>query len=267
MDPYYSDETVTIYCGKAADILPEVTDVACVVTSPPYNVGIDYDEHADDLNWDTYWTDARALIAGLHQCTVPGTRLWWNTAVGVPFEQHPEPGARKRRVPLAARWVEQFEAGGFEWVEQVSWPTPRGAGTAWGSYQSPTSPNLRGDYEVINVLCRDRWERQAPAGYAKWRDTDGGWPQMCRTVWDDIATARREPGGHPVPYPVELPARCIRLSTWPGEVVLDPYMGSGTTLLAARGLGRRAIGIDVSEAYCELAVTRLAQGTLGFGAA
>jgi len=72
-------------------------------------------------------------------------------------------------------------------------------------------------------------------------------------------------GEHPAVMPVELAARAIRLSTWPGETVLDPFAGTGTTLVAARLLGRRAIGVEVSERYCELAAKRLAQGTLELG--
>jgi site-specific DNA-methyltransferase (adenine-specific) len=64
--------------------------------------------------------------------------------------------------------------------------------------------------------------------------------------------------------PVEVARRAIRLSTWPGEVVLDPFAGSGTTLVAARQLGRRAIGVERSERYCSLAVERLAQGAFDF---
>jgi site-specific DNA-methyltransferase (adenine-specific) len=89
---------------------------------------------------------------------------------------------------------------------------------------------------------------------------------LCSTVWP-LAVASREPGGHPAPFPLELARRCIRLSTWPGEVVLDPFAGTGTTLLAARQLGRRAIGVERSESYCAQAVDRLAQGALCFGGA
>ncbi len=73
-------------------------------------------------------------------------------------------------------------------------------------------------------------------------------------------------GDHPAPYPVELARRCIRLSTWPNEIVFDPFTGSGSTLVAAKQLGRRAIGFEVSERYCEIAAKRLAQGVLDFGA-
>ena len=92
---------------------------------------------------------------------------------------------------------------------------------------------------------------------------------LCSTVWNVATVGRRNSAaqGHPAPFPVELARRCIRLSTWPGEFVLDPFAGTGTTLLAAAQLGRRAIGIERSEKYCELAARRLAQGALDFGGA
>lgn len=94
-----------------------------------------------------------------------------------------------------------------------------------------------------------------------WRDGLGGWPALCRDLWriPPGASTRSE---HPAVMPTELASRCIRLSTWPNEVVLDPFCGSGTTLVAAKSLGRRAVGVEVSERYCELAVARLAQGLL-----
>jgi DNA methylase len=97
----------------------------------------------------------------------------------------------------------------------------------------------------------------------RWLDSVGGWPGLCSTVWN-LTPAARTPHGHPAPFPVELARRCIRLSAWPGETVLDPFAGTGTTLLAARQLGRRAIGVEVSEAYCFEIVDRLAQRTFDF---
>jgi DNA modification methylase len=98
----------------------------------------------------------------------------------------------------------------------------------------------------------------------RWRDQLGNWPALCRNVWR-ISPGASAGTGHPAVMPVELAARAIRFSTWPGETVLDPFAGTGTTLLAARLLGRRAIGVEISERYCELAATRLAQGCLELG--
>ena len=86
---------------------------------------------------------------------------------------------------------------------------------------------------------------------------------MCSNLWR-IPAGLSAGSEHPAVMPLELAMRAIRLSTWPGEVVLDPFMGSGTTLLAARLLGRRAVGIEISERYCELAAARLGQQVLRF---
>jgi DNA methylase len=195
-----------------------------------------------------------------------GGRAWVNTAVSVPDDQadeHDGGWKAKRRVMLVHRWASILERSGLVLVDQVAWCSARGAGTAWGSWASPAAPNLRGDYEAITVACRDGWERTAPAGAEGWRDGAGGWQGLCSTVWN-LTPAARQLGGHPAPFPVELARRCIRLSTWPGEVVFDPFAGTGTTLLAARQLGRRAIGIERSETYCLAAVARLAQGSFDF---
>jgi site-specific DNA-methyltransferase (adenine-specific) len=268
--PFYEDDHVTLFCADVREVdVSELAGVACVVSSPPYNVGLDYDTGSDALPWADYWDLAHhtaRLIAG----AVPlGGRVWVNTAVSVPDSAHVgghHSGRNaKRRVLLARGWADALElGGGLVLVDQVAWCSVRGSGTAWGSWQSPASPNLRGDYEVITVACRDSWERRAPGGMESWRDNAGGWPDLCSTVWTLQPEHR---AGHPAPFPVELAARCIRLSTWPGEVVLDPFAGSGSTLLAARDLGRRAIGIERSERYCELIAARLAQGALDFGGA
>jgi site-specific DNA-methyltransferase (adenine-specific) len=163
---------------------------------------------------------------------------------------------------LAHRWASALETAGLNLVDQVAWCSPRGAGTAWGSWESPAAPNLRGDWESVLVATAGGWERRAPVDMEDWRDGVGGWPALCSTVWN-LRPAHRS-GGHPAPFPLELARRCVRLSTWPGEVVFDPFAGTGTTLLAARQLGRRAVGIEASERYCELAVARLAQTDLDF---
>jgi site-specific DNA-methyltransferase (adenine-specific) len=271
MRPFYEDDHVVLFCADVRDVeASELVGVACVVTSPPYNVGLDYDGAADVLPWADYWQLAgrtAELIAG---ALPPGGRVWVNTAVSVP-EQVPACGlyllqTPKRRVLLARGWADALEHGaGLALVDQVAWCSVRGAGTAWGSWQSPASPNLRGDYEVVTVACRDGWERQPPQGLDAWQDKVGRWPDLCSTVWT-IQPEHRN-GTHPAPFPVELAARCVRLSTWPGEVVLDPFAGSGSTLLAARQLGRRAIGIERSERYCEAAALRLSQGAIDFGGA
>jgi DNA modification methylase len=258
--PYYDDGQVVLYCADFRAVDLPAGSVAAVVTSPPYNVGLDYDETSDVLAWPQYWNlagDAATVMAG---ALVDGGRAWVNTAVSIPADPD---GSRvaKARVMLAHRWAAALNAAGLDLVDQVAWCSARGAGTAWGSWESPSAPNLRGDWESLLVACCGSWERVPPEWAEDWRDGVGGWAALCSTVWH-ITPARRD--GHPAPFPVELARRCVRLSTWPGEIVFDPFAGSGTTLIAARQLGRRAIGVERSERYCELAVTRLAQTGLDF---
>ena len=263
MTVVYDDGQVTLLCGDVRQVDLPAGQTAAVVTSPPYNVGLDYDGTSDTLSWPDYWSLAYRAAEAMADVLMPGGRAWVNTAVSVP-EVEGEPG--KRRVMLAHRWASILERSGLALIDQVAWCSPRGAGTAWGSWASPAAPNLRGDWEAVTVACRGGWERTAPEGAEGWRDSVGRWPELCSTVWN-LRPATREPGGHPAPFPIELARRCIRLSSWPGELVVDPFAGTGTTLLAARQLGRRAIGVEASAAYCETAARRLAQGELRFDGA
>jgi DNA modification methylase len=272
--PYYDDGRVTLYRADLRDVRqlyrPDLDgfgltgSAACAVTSPPYNVGLGYDDDpsGDALDWEAYELLAHDAATVIADALVDGGRAWVNTAVAVP-ESLPGDGG-KRRVLLGHLWATAVEYSGLDLVDQVAWVSMRGSGTAWGSWQSPSAPNLRGDYETVIVGCKGRWDRTQPAGLDGWQDQAGNWERLCSTVWH-LAPARRP--GHPAPFPVELARRCIRLSTWPGEVVFDPFAGTGTTLVAAAQLGRRAIGIERSERYCEMAAERLSQGALDFGGA
>jgi site-specific DNA-methyltransferase (adenine-specific) len=263
--PFYDDGQVTIYRADLRDVDLDSGIAGAVVSSPPYNVGLDYHDGDDALAWPDYWrlaVEAAGLVA---HALDHGGRAWVNTAVSVPErspDRGPHPGSTaKRRVMLAHGWANALTSAGLGLVDQVAWCSSRGAGTAWGSWCSPAAPNLRGDWESILVASLGAWERPTPDGMDDWRDGVGGWQGLCSTVWS-LRPADRH--GHPAPFPLELARRCIRLSTWPGEVVLDPFAGTGTTLLAARQLGRRAIGIERSKRYCEMTVRRLAQGAFDF---
>jgi len=273
--PYFDDGTVTLYRTDTADApmlyRPDLDGfglrgtAAAVVTSPPYNVGVDYDGGPDSQPWPDYWALAATAAELIATVLIPSGRVWLNTAVSVPETPVGDgsTATAKRRVLLAIGWAEALAGAGLELVDQIAWCSTRGAGTAWGSWQLPSAPNLRGDWESILVATNGPWERPTPDHVpAGWRDQAGDWPALCSTVWN-LAPARRT--GHPAPFPLELAARCIRLSTWPGETVLDPFAGSGTTLVAARALGRRAIGIERSQRYCEQAAERLSQGAFDLG--
>jgi site-specific DNA-methyltransferase (adenine-specific) len=248
MEPYYEDADILIYHADLREV-PDLGAVACVVTSPPYNSGVAYDVHHDAMADEDY-RELASAAAGLMASTLGPEqgRAWVDV------------GATQLHV-----WLDALREAGFVRSTTVAWDYGLStADTAWGSWQSPSAPHLRYGFEPVICAWAGEWQRTAPAGMEHWRDGLGNWQGLCRNVWriPPGASARAE---HPAVMPLELAARAIRLSTWPGEVVLDPFAGTGTTLLAARLLGRRAVGIEVSERYCEQAVKRLAQGCLELG--
>jgi site-specific DNA-methyltransferase (adenine-specific) len=274
MTPYYDDGTVTIYHGDARAVLPGLSGVTATVFSPPYNVDLGYDEHDDVMPWQDYVDLAENVSRGI-ATAMPHGRTWCNVTPIVPTTpidavDHSGRSSNARR-SLLTIWDNALALADHQPWDYVAWVTPgRGPGCAWGSWESPAGPNMRGEWEVIIAAhTGPTWQREAPAEFKGRKDDVGGWIELTTNAWRIKPQARgAETGHHPAPFPIELAARCIRLSTWPGEIVLDPFMGSGTTLLAARDLGRKAIGIELSERYCEIAANRFAQGALDlFGTA
>lgn len=271
--PYYDDGQVAIFHADARELPTLVLGgpVACTTFSPPYNVDIEYETHDDVMPWPEYEALAGEVCAGIAAVQFHG-RTWVNVTPIVPTAPIP-PGdhsgrGSNPRTSLLRIWDRALEVSGHEPWDYVAWATPgRGPGCAWGSWESPAGPNMRGEWEtIITGYTGPSWSRVTPDEWKGTKDTIGEWIDLTTNVWRIQPQARGpETGHHPAPYPVALAARIIRLSTWPGELVLDPFMGSGSTLIAARNLGRRAVGIEVSERYCEIAATRLSQGALDFG--
>ena len=273
MTPYYSDEAVTIWHADARDLPALGIRVDATVFSPPYNVDLEYDEHDDVMPWHEYEALAADVCAGIARVQ-PHGRTWVNVtpivpAAPIPAGDHSGRSSNARR-SLVGIWTNALQQNEHELWDYVAWATPgRGPGCAWGSWESPAGPNMRGEWEtIITAHTGPTWQRDTPPAHSGKKDTVGGWIDLTTNVWRIQPEARGpETGHHPAPFPIELAARCIRLSTWPGETVLDPFAGSGSTLLAARSLGRRAVGVEKSERYCEIAARRLSQGQLDFGGA
>lgn len=259
--------SVAFLHADARELWPVADEsAAAVVTSPPYNAGIAYDDDptGDQMPWDEYQAMANAVMANAARVLIDGGRAWINVTPSVPVVAR-GPGwhsgqTTAERVSLIDIWSQAAALAGLNYRDTVCWGTPgRGPGTAWGSYASPAGPNMRGEWEAILAFSKGTWARQTPDRWKGWKDQEGGWTRLVSNLWTIQPEGDRT---HPAPFPLELPSRCIRLSTWPDELVVDPFAGSGTTLLAARGLGRHAIGLDRSATYVEMGNARLAQGDL-----
>jgi site-specific DNA-methyltransferase (adenine-specific) len=133
--------------------------------------------------------------------------------------------------------------------------------TAWGSWKSAGNPTLRDVHEYILVFCKETFKRQNPAERPSTISRDE-FLEYNKSVWTFAAESARKIG-HPAPFPVELPRRLIQLYTFEGENVLDPFMGSGQTAIAALRSGRHYVGYETNEKYVDLANRRIEESAEG----
>jgi DNA modification methylase len=222
--------------------LPECC-VHLVVTSPPYNARKDYD---DDLTLEEYLSLLGDVFAECRRVLVPGGRACINIAnLG-----------RKPYIPLNAYLTQLMGEIGFLMRGEIIWDKAAsvGSSTAWGSWMSASNPTLRDVHEYILVFSKGRFKRE-DLGRESTISKDQ-FLEYTKSVWS-FPTASAKKVGHPAPFPQELPERLIQLYTYAGEVVLDPFMGSGTTALAALGTGRHYLGYEIDADYAASARQRI----------
>jgi len=230
----------------SSEQMPELPDnsVHLMVTSPPYNVGKEYDQ---DLSLKEYRAFLLEVWAEVKRVLVPGGRACINLAnLG-----------RKPYIPLHAYVVEDMLSLGFLMRGEVIWDKAASAGssTAWGSWRSASNPTLRDVHEYILVFSKDSFRRKPPKGRANKIDRDQ-FLEATKSIWT-FPSVSAKAIGHPAPFPEELPTRLIQLYTFADEIVLDPFMGSGQTALAALKAGRHYVGYETAAEYVELAQGRI----------
>ncbi len=224
--------------------------VHLMVTSLPYNVGKDYDT---DLTLEEYLAFLKRVWAETYRVLVPGGRACINVAnLG-----------HKPYIPLHVFVVRDMLELNFLMRGEIIWDkgASASASTAWGSWQSAANPTLRDIHEYILVFSKGSFQRSRPEAEGDGRaDTisKDQFLEYTKSVWDFSAESARKIG-HPAPFPVELPYRLIELYTFQGDVVLDPFMGSGQTALAALKAGRHFVGYETNAAYHKLARKRIAE--------
>lgn len=257
MSLFYEDPSCRLFVGDACALPIEDESVDCIVTSPPYNVGMPYTGVDDLIPWPAYRALSDRSCAEMSRVLKPGGRVWVNVAAQT---NHPDDGELGRRQDLSRIWQRSLECAGLWWRDTIVWDKRTGNNaTAWGSKLSPNAPNLRGRYEPILLFFKGDWNR----GRVEQNDiTMPEFLEYTRNVWTFGTTGPSTNGGHPAPFPSQIPRRALLLSTWPGDIVLDPFCGSGTTIKVAKDLGRFAIGVDLSEKYVEMTRRRVAQEVL-----
>ena len=237
-----------VFCKSSEDML-ELPDesVHLMVTSPPYNVGKEYDA---DLSLEDYLAMLRKVLKETHRVLVNGGRVCINIAnIG-----------RKPYIPLHSYIIQIMNELGFLMRGEIIWDKTASAGTstAWGSWQSATNPILRDVHEYILIFSKGTYSRQKNGRPDTIEKEE--FLEYTKSIWSFPAVSARKIG-HPAPFPIELPLRLIKLYTFEGDVILDPFMGSGQTALAAIKAGRNYEGYDLNKEYCNLAEERIRQVT------
>lgn len=243
-------ENVVINGDSKSMPLPD-NCVHLVVTSPPYNASKAYDE---DLSLTEYLSMLHDVFAECYRVLAPGGRMVVNVAnLG-----------RKPYIPLTSHVNLIMHEIGFMHRGEVIWDKSASAGSscAWGSFQSASNPCLRDIHEYLLMFSKGDYKLpRSKSERAEGRiDTIGKeeFIQQTKSIWS-FATESAKRVNHPAPFPVELPKRCIEMFTFVGDVVLDPFLGSGTTAVAAKMTGRKYVGCDLSAEYCAIAEDRLIQ--------
>ncbi len=239
------DEIIDALFCSSSESMSEIPNdcVALMVTSPPYNVGKDYD---DDLTLTEYLDLLRRVLAETVRVLEPGGRVAVNVAnLG-----------RKPYLPLNHHVAGILQDLGLLLRGEIVWQKARGAGgsCAWGSWRSAKNPTLRDVHEYVLVASKGAYRRSRIG-----RDTisKDEFLEATTSIWN-IKPASAKRVGHPAPFPVDLPRRLIEFYTFEDDLVLDPFIGSGTTAVAAIETGRHFVGYDNDAGYLEVARSRIA---------
>lgn len=227
--------------------------VDLIVTSPPYNLGMDYDcDWDDEQKWASYFDWCEEWLVQCYRVLKDDGRMCLNHYLSCG-------DAKRGRVAPLMTLNERATQVGFHHHGVAIWNDATVSRlTAWGSWLSASSPYVNSPFEGILLLYKNSWKKQTKGVSTIEKDQ---FIMGASGTWK-LKSVRRS--NHPAPYHLDLALMCINLLSYKGDLVLDPFVGSGTTCVAAALTGRRYIGVDLSEKYVR-AATRRVKGALRYG--
>lgn len=247
--PYFEYDNITIYKDDILKIsaIPN-NSIDLIVTSPPYNVDIHYNSHVDNLTYNDYLEFTKKWIEKCFELAKDDGRFCLN----IPLDKN-----KGGQQSVCADITKIAKDVGWKYHSTIIWNEGNiSRRTAWGSFMSASAPYVIAPVEVIVILYKKSWKKIS--GSKKSDITKKEFMDWTNGIWSFSGESKKRIG-HPAPFPVELPRRCIKLFSYVGDTVLDPFLGSGTTLIAAYLNKRKGIGVDIDKEYCNLTIKRLKQ--------
>ncbi len=244
---YYKNKNIIIIND---DILKtnmvEPNSIDLIVTSPPYNVDIKYNSNKDDISYPEYLEFTRLWLDRCLNFLKSDGRLCLN----IPLDKN-----KGGQQSVGADITTIAKQIGYKYHSTIIWNEGNiSRRTAWGSWLSASAPFVIAPVELIVILYKEHWKKISGSGKSDiTRDEFINWTSG---VWNFKGESKKKVG-HPAPFPIELPYRCIKLFSFVGDTILDPFLGSGTTLIATYLLNRIGIGIEIDRKYCEISVGRI----------
>ncbi len=223
-----------------------------IVTSPPYNVKLGnnrknfnpYDIYVDDKPYYEFINWLKNIFSKCYSKLKTGGRVCINIGNG-----------KNGKVPTVADIINFMTDMNYLLSAQIIWNKNQTSHrAAWGSWLSPSSPSYPTPFEFILIFCKNSYKLQRKGDTDL---TDEEFKKWAYALWEFKPETKAKQLGHPSPFPEELPKRCIKMNSWIGATVLDPFAGIGTTIKVAKELGRKGIGFEISKDYCEIANNRI----------
>ena len=240
--------SVSVFTGDCIDLMKcmQEDSVDLTITSPPYNVSLDYASNDDGISYDEYLQFTETWMRECYRISKPDARFCLN----IPLDK-----TKGGQQSVCSDITTIAKNIGWKYHSTIIWNEGTiSRRTAWGSWMSASAPYVIAPVEVIVVLYKTVWKKQIKKENDVLREEFIEW---TNGVWSFNGQSKKGAGGHPAAFPIELPKRCMKLFSFVDEVIFDPFLGSGSTLIASYLNKRRGIGFDIDAGYCEITKDRL----------
>jgi DNA modification methylase len=250
---YFETENGILYHGDCMEIIPQLPNdmINMVVTSPPYNVDLGnnkykktgYNSYKDDKDYSDYIDWMKDLFYEIYNKLVSGGRLCINIGDG-----------KNGKIPTHSDLIQQLTKK-YLLSSIIIWDKKQvGNRLSWGSFNSPKNVSYPTPFEYILLFCKEYFSLQNDGETDLDKEEFKKW---AYAIWDFLPEINMKKYEHPAMFPEELPTRCIKMNSYIGDIVLEPFNGAGTTAYISEKLNRRWVAIEIDEKYCKTTTQRL----------